>query len=116
MTSDPVRLREIYGMVVNGLRREGVTSILTSETHTGLLNLDQDKLGYVVDTILMTRYVEVDSAMERAIMVLKMRGSEHASGIYRFEIQQGGVRVAHRFEGLQGLLTGVPRHTSRQTR
>ncbi len=115
MTSDPIRLREIYSMVVNGLRREGVTSILTSETHTGLLNLDQDKLGYVVDTILMTRYVEVDSAMERAIMVLKMRGSEHASGIYRFEIQQGGVRVTHKFEGLQGLLTGMPRHTSRQT-
>ena len=115
ITGDPVRLREIYGMVINALRREGVTSILTSETHTGLLNLDQDKLGYVVDTILMTRYVEVDSAMQRAIMVLKMRGSEHASGIYRFEIQQGGVTVTQRFEGLQGLLTGVPRHMAKKT-
>lgn len=114
MTSDPNRLREICGTVINGLKRERVTSILTSETQTGLLNLDQDKLGYVVDTILMTRYVEVDSALQRAIMVLKMRGSEHASGIYQFEIQQGGVQVTHSFEGLQGLLTGIPRHTPRQ--
>jgi circadian clock protein KaiC len=108
MTRDPVKLREIYTTIINGLKREEITSILTSETSTTRLYPHRNKLAYVVDAILMMRYVEVDSAIQRALLVLKMRGSAHEQGIYRYEIRQQGVVVTNKFEGLQGLLTGMP--------
>lgn len=108
ITRDPTRLRDIYTTVVNGLKREGITSILTSETGGTRLYPERDKLSYVVDAILMMRYVEVNSAIQRALLILKMRGSQHEKGIRRYEIRPGGVHVTDRFEGLQGLLTGMP--------
>jgi circadian clock protein KaiC len=108
ITRDKQRLRDIYTTVVNGLKREGITSILTSEASTTQLNPEQDKLSYVVDVILMMRYVEINSAIDRALLILKMRGSAHEQGIRRYEIRPEGVHVTDRFEGLQGLLTGTP--------
>jgi len=108
ITRDKQRLRDIYTTVVNGLKREGITSILTSESSTTRLNPEQDKLSYVVDVILMMRYVEINSAIDRALLILKMRGSAHEQGIRRYEIRPEGVHVTDRFEGLQGLLTGTP--------
>lgn len=108
ITTDPVELRKLETATVNGLKREGVTSILTCEADGSYMRLDRDRLAYVVDTILLARHVEVDSAIQRALMVLKMRGSAHAQGIHRYEIRQEGIVVTNKFEGLRGLLTGSP--------
>lgn len=110
MTKDPVRLRDIYTVLVNALKREGITSLLTSESGVTRLHPHRDRLAYMVDTILMMRYVEVNSTMQRAMLVLKMRGSDHAKEIYRFEIRREGIVVLDKFEKLQGLLTGMPTH------
>jgi circadian clock protein KaiC len=110
MTRDPTELREIYNRVVNGLKREGVTTILTSEdSGTSLSTEERGKLSFVVDNIILMRYVEIDSAMQRAILVLKTRGSDHAKEIRRFELQKGGMVVGTRFEGREALLSGSPR-------
>jgi circadian clock protein KaiC len=113
ITRDPTRLRDIYTTLVNGLKREGITSILTSEFSGTRVYPARDKLSYVVDAILMMRYVEVNSAMQRALLILKMRGSAHAQGIHRYEIRPGGLSVTDRFEGLRGVLTGMPTRTLR---
>lgn len=110
LTTDPTELRNIYNKVVNGLKREGTTSILTSESATvGLDSQEKGRLSFVVDTIILLRYVEIESAMQRALLVLKMRGSDHAKDIRRFEIDQGGIHMTGRFERQEGLLTGSPR-------
>ena len=113
ITVDPVELRKLETATVNGLKREGVTSLLTCEADGTHLRLDRDRLAYVVDTILLARHVEVDSAIQRALMVLKMRGSAHAQGIHRYEIRSEGIVVTSKFEGLRGLLTGSPSHEPR---
>jgi circadian clock protein KaiC len=113
ITVDPVKLRKLETAAVNGLKREGVTSLLTCEADGADLRLDRDRLAYVVDTILLARHVEVDSAIQRALMVLKMRGSAHTQGIHRYEIRHEGVVVTGKFEGLRGLLTGTPTHELR---
>jgi circadian clock protein KaiC len=110
LTTDPSELRKIYNKVVNGLKREGATSILTSEGVTvGLDQQEKGRLSFVVDTIILLRYVEIESAMQRALLVLKMRGSDHAKDIRRFEIAREGIRITGRFEGQEGLLSGSPR-------
>ena len=60
------------------------------------------------------RYVEIDSAMQRAILVLKTRGSDHAKEIRRFELREGGIVVGTRFEGREALLSGSPRSIGRR--
>jgi circadian clock protein KaiC len=110
LTRDPKELREMYTVVINGLKREGITGVLTSEGGTvGLRAAEQSKLAFVVDAILLMRYVEIESAMQRAILVLKMRGSDHAKEIRSFEIRREGIVVTGKFEGREGLLTGSPR-------
>ncbi len=105
----PQELRETYNMVINGLKREGITTILTSEDSSARLGQrEKGNLSFVVDTILMLRYVEIESAMQRAMVVLKMRGSSHAKEIRRFEITPGGIVVGEPFEGREGILTGSP--------
>jgi circadian clock protein KaiC len=110
LTTHPTELRNLYNKVVNGLKREQTTSILTSEGLTmGLDRVEKGRLSFLVDTIILLRYVEIESAMQRALLVLKMRGSDHAKGIRRFEIGERGIRITGRFTGQEGLLTGRPR-------
>jgi circadian clock protein KaiC len=49
--------------------------------------------------------------MQRAMLVLKLRGSAHAKEIRRYEIRKGGIVVTNTFEGREGLLSGMPRRT-----
>jgi circadian clock protein KaiC len=110
LTTDTVDLRHIYNSLVNGLKREGMTSLLLDEAarligapyrHTGAL-------PFLVDAIILMRYVEVDSAMQRAIAVLKMRGSAHAREIRGFSVTERGIQVGEPFSGREGILSGTP--------
>jgi circadian clock protein KaiC len=110
MTRDSRELRDIYNNAINGLKREGVTAVLTSEdSGTRLSTEEQGRLSFIVDNIILMHYVEIDSAMQRAILVLKTRGSDHAKEIRCFELQKGGIVVGTKFEGREALLTGSPR-------
>jgi circadian clock protein KaiC len=67
----------------------------------------------VVDTIILLRYVEVESAIQRAIAVMKMRSSDHVKEIRRYEISKGGVTVTGPFENRENILTGISHRVSR---
>ncbi len=109
LTGDEIELRHIYTSVVNGLRREGITTILLGEEgQTMYRRAFRGGLSFLVDTIILLRYVEIESAMQRAITVLKMRGSGHAKEIRRYEIHTGGIEVLGVFEGREGILSGSP--------
>ena len=108
LTSDNIKLRGYYGAVINGLKREGVTTLLLGEeSRAPHPQQEKGKLSFVVDAILLLRYVEVESTIQRAIVVLKMRGSDHAKDIRRIEIRQGGLVVTDVFEGRENILSGI---------
>ena len=112
LTRHPVELRAFYNTLINGLRREGITSILLSEdSGPDFVRGDRGRLAFVVDSVILLRYVEIDSVMQRAVAVLKTRGSDHDLRIRRFEIERGGLVVQEAFEGRQGLLSGMPWRT-----
>jgi circadian clock protein KaiC len=109
MSSDPLQLREIYNTLINALKREGMTSLLLDEV-VDVLQVQRGRmlsLPFVVDTLSLLRYVEVDSTMQRAIAVMKMRGSAHQKEIRRFEIQKGGLKIKEPFTGREGILSGA---------
>lgn len=107
LTDDTQELRHMYTSVANGLRREGITGVLLGEEGRSMYRRAfKGGISFIVDAIIMMRYVEIESAMQRAIMVLKMRGSNHAKEIRRYEIRTGGLEVLDVFEGREGLLSG----------
>jgi circadian clock protein KaiC len=110
LTQDPIELRGIEFNFINALKREGLTSILTRESPVLLGESPQDdNLGFVVDSYLMLRYVEIESAIRKALLVLKMRGSDHAKDIRQFDVTDRGIEVQSKFEGQEGILSGSPR-------
>jgi circadian clock protein KaiC len=111
LTEDSVELRQtVYGFI-NGLKREGLTAILTWESPTlmGETHGYEGRIPFVVDTYILLRYVEMDSAIHKALLALKMRGSDHDKDIRQFTITSEGIQVRSKFEGQEGIMSGSPR-------
>jgi len=107
---DPVELRTIEYSFINALKREGLTSILTRES-TALFGdtiQPDDHIAFTVDSYLLLRYVEIESTVNKALLVLKVRGSDHAKDIRQFEITADGIVVKSKFEGQEGIMSGSP--------
>lgn len=109
LSQDPVTLREIYNTLVNALKRQGLTTLLLDEAANILQTQSRQisSLPFLVDGVILLRYVEVNSSMERAIAVMKMRGSNHQKEIRAFKIQQQGLEVGPPFAGKTRLLSGT---------
>ena len=72
------------------------------------LSLSSRGLSYIVDTIIVLRYVEVKAFIRRVITVLKSRGSDHDHSVGELIMQGGAVQIGQRFEHLAGVLSGLP--------
>ena len=110
LTSDPVELRRMVYELINGLKRLGLTAVLTRENAAllGETPESEEDLAFVVDSYTMLRYVEFQSAVHRALLVLKQRGSAHARDIRQYAITNSGVEVRSRFKNTQGIMSGSP--------
>lgn len=110
ITTDQQELRQIYNSLINGLKRLGLTTILMSEMPLlfGSTSSLDSSIGFVVDNILILRYVEIESELETALTILKARGSKHAKDIRKYEITRKGISIETKFSGHQGILTGFP--------
>jgi circadian clock protein KaiC len=112
ISQDPTVLRsQVYGFL-NALKREGVTTLLTRETYV-LLGDEEEPvndapLGFLVDSYILLRYVEIESAIQRAIIVLKMRGSRHDTHIRQFDIGPHGLYIQDPFKDREAILSGTP--------
>ncbi len=112
VTADSVALRHIYNTVINAFRREGVTAMFLGEEMRSDFTADEKgRISFIVDCIVMLRYLEIDSAIQRAILVLKMRSSDHDKAIHAYSIGAGGITVGEPLEGRIGLLNGLSRRT-----
>ncbi len=111
LSEAPARLRSIVYGFVNALRREGLTAVLTRESVAllGEAGGMDDAFTFLVDSYVLLRYVEIESAIRKALLVLKMRGSDHDKGIRQFEITSRGIEVRAPFEGREGIMSGNPR-------
>jgi circadian clock protein KaiC len=68
---------------------------------------ERGRLSFVVDTLVMLRYLEIDSAIQRAIVILKMRSSVHDTAIHSYTIGPDGIVVGKPLAGKSGLLSGL---------
>ncbi|MEA3401119.1 MAG: extracellular solute-binding protein [Armatimonadota bacterium] len=111
-TEDSVR--EAVHELVSVLDSRGVTAIVVTEVPElfGQTYVSSEHLSIIVDGIILMKYLELESEIQRAISVLKMRGSGHDTGIWRYVIEDRGIDVLGRFEGAEGLMAGAARTTA----
>ena len=109
LSADPVELRRITYEFINGLKRLGLTAVLTRENAAllGETPDSEEELAFVADSVIMLRYVEIQCTVHRALVVLKLRGSDHHKDIRQYAITGHGLEVRQRFEGTQGLMSGT---------
>ncbi len=105
-----IELREHIHMLADFLKSKNITSIFTNEQTelSGKLTIAGNGTSYVMDSIILLRYVEIESEMRKAISVLKMRGSKHDKKIHELEIGDRGIEIKLPFSDYSGIMSGNP--------
>lgn len=104
------RFPDYLWSLVGVLRGNGATVLLTSETEAffGPAFELARGLSFVADNVVLLRYTEMESEIRRALVVVKMRDSDHLKSLVEFEITGKGVVVRGKFSGMTGVLSGAP--------
>ena len=103
------QFRNLLYLLMDYTKGRGITSILTDETFELFLEQKVTTRGIssVVDTVVLMRYLEVNSRMHRVLTVLKSRGIGHSKDIVPYTITSKGITVSRRVGELSGVLQGT---------
>ena len=104
------RFSELVYALAKHFHASGVTLDMNMEV-TDLLGSGQlsgHGLSFAADNVIQLKYVEIEGHLERGLSVLKARGVRHATDVRRLSVERDGVRVGAPFEGMRGVLTGLP--------
>lgn len=108
-STDQHELRHLEYQFLTSLKREGLTSVLLRENDNLLGQTSSlSQAPFLSDSYTILRYVEIDSAISKAMVVLKMRGSQHVKDIREFRITSHGVELCEKFADQEGILSGTP--------
>jgi circadian clock protein KaiC len=102
--------RESLSRLVSALASTGVTVLMTSELEDryGDLRFSPYGSAFLTDAIIVQRYIEVDSRLQRVMAVVKLRNSAHSNELRQFHIDDKGLQIGDRLQGMEGLLRGQP--------
>ncbi len=105
--------RESLFRMVAVLSNLGVTVLMTSEIEDRYTDLRFSPYGsaFLTDAIIVQRYIEMQSNLQRVMAVVKVRGSAHCTEIRRFEIADGGIVIGDPVLDYEGILGGQPTQT-----
>jgi len=71
----------------------------TNKSLIGGQSASEQHISTLTDSIILLRYIQEGDMMNRGLMVLKMRGSEHDKQIRRFRIDGEGMHLGEPFGG-----------------
>ena len=102
--------RESLSRLVSALTEIGVTVLMTSELEDRYNELRFSPYGtaFLTDAIIVQRYIEVDSRLQRVMAVVKVRASAHSNALHVFHIDDDGIKIDEMLAGYEGLLGGRP--------
>jgi circadian clock protein KaiC len=104
------RFKELVYAVAKHFHQGGVTLNMNMEVPDllGSAQLSGHGVSFAADNVIQLKFVEIEGRLERGLSVLKARGVRHATDVRRLNVEVGGVQVGAPFEGLRGVLTGLP--------
>jgi circadian clock protein KaiC len=89
----------------------GVTIISTVEVDESFTEFpfSDYSISFLCDDIIRLRYVSIDGQLRKIMVVIKMRGGNHAKDIREYEITSNGVVIlGKRLTDYQALISGLP--------
>jgi circadian clock protein KaiC len=98
--------------VIRYLKTRGVSSLLLWESPQisgGSFSVTDVGLSFLVDCIVALKPVEIESSLRKALVILKMRGSDHDKRFREFEITPTGIKIESAFSNYEGIISGSPR-------
>lgn len=98
-------------------KNEGVTTVFTVAI-SSLIGAEQTsdiEISTLTDTIIMLRYIEIDSELHHGVMILKMRDSQHDRRMREFTFEKNGMVISSAFTGYEGIMSGSARKVSNAT-
>jgi circadian clock protein KaiC len=107
--------REFSVAVISYVKEKEIAVLFTE---TAMLDPEMDSLieshiSTMTDAILILRYVESGGTAHRGLLVLKMRGSSHETGVHEYKIGDDGLHVLGPMRDVVGFIPGAP--TARAT-
>ncbi|MGZ5195907.1 MAG: RAD55 family ATPase [Ramlibacter sp.] len=102
--------RESLSRLVLAVASTGATVLMTSELEDRYDDLRFSPYGtaFLTDAIIVQRYIEVDSRLQRVIAVAKVRDSGHSNELRLFNIDGDGIKIGDMLIEYEGLLGGRP--------
>ena len=102
--------RESLYRMVSVLTGMGITMIMTAELEDSYTDLRFSPHGtaFLTDAIIMQRYIELQGQLQRAMAVVKVRGSAHSKDLRTFEITEKGIVMGGALGEYRGLANGQP--------
>ena len=100
LAEDVTRVR--FERIVNALRRDGLSVLLTRELGTRDTPNVVTPEEYVADTIVHLEYKPVGDRRVRLLEILKHRGSRHSPFQHHFVIRPGGLQIFPDGDGYDG--------------
>ncbi|MCL7413319.1 MAG: hypothetical protein M8353_06845 [ANME-2 cluster archaeon] len=107
---DDLGLSEYISILSRYFSSRNIISVFTNETSElmGSSTITGNRTSVVMDSIILLRYVEIQSEMKKTISVLKMRGSNHDKEIRELVINNNGIEIKLPFTEYSGLMSGNP--------
>ena len=102
--------RASLARMVTALANSGATVLMTSELEDRYIDLRFSPYGtaFLTDAIIVHRYIEVDSRVQRVMAVVKVRASAHSSDLRLYHIDDDGIQIGEKLADLEGILGGRP--------
>ncbi|WP_027996369.1 ATPase domain-containing protein [Simplicispira psychrophila] len=102
--------RESLSRMLWALASTGVTVLMISELEDRFseLSFSPYDTAFLTDAIIVQRYVEVESRLQRVMAVVKVRASAHSNALRLFKIDDNGIHLGDMLPLQEGLLSGRP--------
>ena len=93
VAADQTRFREFAYSFIQRCTRAGVSVMFTMELRELFFvrRLNADSLSHVADNVVLMQYVLEGTTINRALTVIKSRGTRHDPQVYKFDITEEGV-------------------------
>jgi len=102
--------KEAY-RVLNYVKTKGISPLAiweTQQTAGQAFNVTEVGMSFLVDCIILMKFVEIDSAMKKALVIMKMRGSDHDKELKEYAITPQGFKIQGSFSDYEGVMSGSP--------
>jgi circadian clock protein KaiC len=104
----PQAYREFVVGLTSYAKAKEITTLLTASTRglSGASSLTEGHVSTLADNVLTLRYVEQPGQMQRALTVLKTRGSGHDQHVRELVISDDGIAVGDPLNRVVGVVAG----------